>query len=69
MEIEHTNRGFAFVKFIDRYGFECSLQKSSLAEEDCIWFGVQENRMHLTQNLVKEILPFLNKFVETGEIY
>lgn len=27
-----------------------------------------ENRLHLTQSMVKELLPFLQKFAETGEI-
>lgn len=38
-KIEHTSRGFALLKFRDRYGIECSIQKSSLATEDAIWFG------------------------------
>jgi hypothetical protein len=37
--VEHTNRSFAFISFKDRNGVECSVQKSSLAFEDCIWFG------------------------------
>lgn len=37
-----TNRGFDIEKFKDYYGSECSLQKSSLATEDTIWFGVDE---------------------------
>ena len=94
MEINHTQRGFAIGKFTDRYGNECSLQKSSLAEEDAIWFGVDrprltifenetkgryivtdmpknfdvDSRMHLTQEQVKELLPYLQKFAETGEL-
>lgn len=35
-------RGFAMGKFKDRYGAECSIQKSSLATEDCIWLGIRE---------------------------
>jgi hypothetical protein len=35
-----TIRGFVIDEFEDRYGSQCSLQKSSLATEDCIWFGV-----------------------------
>jgi len=42
MNIEYTQRGFAFAKFEDRYGLKCSLQKSSLATEDAIWFGVDD---------------------------
>jgi len=26
-------------------------------------------RMHLTQEMVKELLPYLHRFVETGEIF
>lgn len=40
MEFKRTNRGFALIEFKDRYGKECSLQKSSLATEDCVWLGV-----------------------------
>jgi hypothetical protein len=34
-----TDRGFVVIRFVDRYGVECSLQKSSLAGENAIWFG------------------------------
>lgn len=99
MEIRkgYTNRGFGNIEFKDRYGAECSIQKSSLAEEDAIWFGVNyadpkimasqtkeggtgwvaydipkdvllTTRMHLTQDQVKELLPILQTFAETGEL-
>lgn len=42
MKLKKTNRGFGMVEFIDRYGLECSLQKSSLATEDAIWLGVSQ---------------------------
>ena len=42
MKLEHTERGFGIIKFKDRYGSKCSLQKSSLAFEDCIWLGIDE---------------------------
>lgn len=135
-KIEHTERGFRIAKFTDRYGDECSLQKSSLATEDCIWFGISQvkpiimahdarvladsrrqlssheqyrvekpgplvrgeketaeealtrsknqpngwvewpipeevqlhARMHLTQDMVKALLPALQHFAETGEL-
>jgi hypothetical protein len=95
-----TERGFAIAEFTDLYGAECSLQKSSLATEDAIWFGVTEpevsetgwhpdwpararpvsaerlkalnfdvfGRMHLTQDMVRELLPALQHFAETGEL-
>ena len=93
MKLEQTNRGFDLVKFKDRNGVECSLQKSSIATEDCIWLGcndaspqvlipgqgwqpvslpsgdvIANTRMHLNQKQVKEILPYLQKFAETGEL-
>ena len=37
-----TNRGFDLIEFHDRYDLPCSIQKSSLATEDAIWFGVTE---------------------------
>lgn len=39
---EVTLRRVARVEFTDRYGAECSVQKSSLATEDAIWVGVNE---------------------------
>ncbi|MCA3269227.1 MAG: hypothetical protein ACK5XX_05330 [Holosporales bacterium] len=71
MNIEKTERGFDIIEFLDRYGNGCSLQKSSLATEDCIWLGVDTEppaRMHLTQGQVKALLPYLQRFVDTGEI-
>jgi len=71
-------RGLGHIKFDDRYGQTCSLQDSSLATEAAIWFGVDntgpqmgnenvKSRMHLTQSMVKQLLPFLITFAETGE--
>jgi len=37
-----TCRGFSYIEFKDRYGESCSLQKSSLATENCIWFGIDD---------------------------
>ncbi len=113
MEKTQTARGFDIIEFEDRYGHKCSLQKSSLATEDAIWFGPSDanpqvmasechkaktqqmvllptlnkeealtgwvpypipqevslyTRMHLTQDQVKQLLPFLVKFAETGEL-
>ena len=78
----YTQRCFARLEFEDRYNQCCSLQKSSLAFEDCIWFGVDEGipdnvtgereeimgRMHLTRDMVRELLPVLQHFADTGEL-
>jgi len=42
LTIEKTNRGFKTTEFDDLYGLHCSLQKSSLAFKDAIWFGVDD---------------------------
>ncbi len=47
MKKTKTNRGFSIANFKDHYGAECSLQKSSLATEDCIWFGIDEVKPEL----------------------
>jgi hypothetical protein len=91
MEIKTTERGFGIVQFKDKYAHACSLQKSSSARENAIWFGVDDaepkrmgkngwesypipldvmlyTRMHLSQKQVKELLPILQKFAETGDL-
>lgn len=103
MKKNKTSRGFNFFEFVDSYGSNCTIQKSSSAMEDKIWFGVNDanpiimvtdakrlgmqinedngwmpypipaevefsTRMHLTRDMVKELLPILQGFVETGEI-
>lgn len=102
-DLKHTQRGFAYIEFQDRYEHKCSLQKSSLATEDAIWFGIDDanpqvlhgdarrlgietdatsgwvpyplpaevslaTRMHLTQDQVRELLPTLIHFAETGDV-
>jgi hypothetical protein len=93
MKLEATNRGFLKGEFIDQYGEKCSIQKSSLATEECIWLGVNEvipqvlgpvgtgwqpvplpkgamtgGRMHLNRQMVRDLLPLLQHFAETGEL-
>ena len=100
MKRTKTHRGFPLITFQDLKGVECTIQKSSVATEDCIWLGAAEiglkefvrnrasgeswrdvvlentrehtfvanNRMHLTQDQVRELIPILTKFVDTGEL-
>jgi len=42
MEIGKTHRGFAVGNFLDMYGCKCSIQKSSLADDDAIWVGIDD---------------------------
>lgn len=63
-----TQRGFARMDFKDYYGSDCSLQKSSIIEPECVWLGAGKDRMHLTQDHVRRLLPYLQHFVDTGEL-
>jgi hypothetical protein len=71
-----SDRGFIGYEFEDLYDSKCSIQESSLATKDAIWFGVHKpfdgnpnTRMHLTREMVKKLLPLLELFVETGSIH
>lgn len=68
IDMDKTNRGFGRGSFIDRYGEKCSIQDSSLATEECIWLGVDSNRMHLTVEMAQELIVVLQRFVETGSV-
>jgi hypothetical protein len=71
LAVGRTERGFAIVKFTDLYDSKCSLQKSSLALQDCVWLGTDtpgHDRMHLTREMVEALLPLLLRFVATGEL-
>ena len=72
-----TSRGFKRIEFKDSYDTDCSLQESSLATEDAIWFGCNHGthvgakclaRMHLTREQVSHLIPLLQCFVETGRL-
>ena len=71
MKIEETSRGFEVICFEDKNGSECSLQQSSLSfyeqpGSSAIWFGREENRMHITDEQLKEILPHLQAWLKNG---
>lgn len=40
-DLKRTCRGFRYYEFKDRNDYECTLQKSSIATEDCIWLGLE----------------------------
>ena len=42
MEFKKTGRGFGLYEFRDSYDKSCSLQESSSAEEEKIWFGIDD---------------------------
>ena len=69
MDKSTTSRGFPRITFNDLYQEECSLQMSSKAGKPCIWLGDDRNRMHLDQDMVEQLLPFLLQFVKKGRLY
>ena len=67
--MEKTDRGFRIIRFKDYYNCECSIQKSSLADIDCIWLGTDDaTRMHLTRKQCFKLVKILLKFVLTGRL-
>lgn len=71
LNVDKTNNGLAIVRFRDDANIECSLQESSFHGGDgpYIWLGYHHgHRMHLTQEMVRALLPYLNRFIDVGEI-
>ena len=76
LKFKATERGFAIAEFTDFYGNECSIQRSSIATEDCIWLGVDRphpeipdaKRMHLSREQVATLLPALTRFATRGKL-
>lgn len=69
--VRRSNEGGAtHFLFDDSQGRPCALSESSAAEERAIWLGLRggDGQMHLTQELVAELLPFLTDFARTGEL-
>lgn len=72
-----NGKGLRKISFSDDYKQKCSLQKSNSTMENKIWFGVDKDingkpvnaRMHLTQEQVRQLLPYLHKFLETGDLF
>lgn len=77
LKIKTSDRGFKYAEFTDLYGSQCSIQESSLATEAALWLGVDisfkqysnlgATRMHLTQEMARNLIPLLELFVEKGE--
>ena len=64
MKSGRTARGFMLKEFTDFYGHECSIQKSSLAGIDCIWFGIDDPN---PQIMARDAVRLGLKPVEGGE--
>ena len=63
-----TNRGFIVGKFVDINDRPCSIQQSSLATECALWLGEGENRMHLDETLVDELIFALTHWRKNDEL-
>lgn len=68
MKMRKTNRGFRILEFTDLYNTSCSLQESSLVSPDAVWLGCGDNRMHLNQDMARELIYYLNYFQEHGSL-
>lgn len=61
--------------FIDDQKQRCIIQKSNSLHETKIWIEIEKDingkpvnsRMYLSQEQIKEILPYLQKFADTGD--
>lgn len=54
MKDSKTERGFDITEFVDTYGALCSLQMSSSAMEERIWFGVNDADPKIMVSKAKE---------------
>jgi len=63
-------RGLRLGYFTDYLKTRCSIQKSSITEECCVWLGVDERgaRMNLNQKMAAELVEVLTHFVQTGDL-
>jgi len=77
MDFTQTKKGQLRAEFRDRYGALCSIQESSIPGEDCVWLGVdvdiegdevRHGRMHLTQDLARQLIPVLRHFARRGSL-
>lgn len=78
-KIETTSRGFEIIRFKDRYSVECSLQQSSMFDDEhadqlgasAIWLGVDEGanrdlRMHIDLKQAKALVAVLEMWIQFG---
>lgn len=45
-KVQRTSRGFELIEFKDLYGYDCSLQASSLADKSALWLGCEHESIH-----------------------
>jgi hypothetical protein len=70
MKAKKTLRGFSRIEFKDRNGIECSLQKSSIATEDCIWLGCNKaNPVHMVPGAGWQPCPMPSEYVANTRMH
>jgi len=76
-EQERTGQGFPIIDFWDIVNQACSLEASTLIDQDlpeafdqpgtsAIWLGSTGQEMHLSRNQVKSLVVHLKKWLATG---
>lgn len=75
MNVSHTDRGFDRIDFIDAYSEPCSLQASSVIFDNphgpgssAVWLGHGDRRMHLSRQMVAELVAHLSAWLATGSL-
>ena len=68
-----TGRGFQYIEFQDRNGNTCDIQQSSVADYEppgssALWLGIGENRMHISLDQMRLLIPVLQRWVDTGKL-
>lgn len=69
LNISHktTNRGFTKFEITDSYSVNGSIQESSNVTPH-IWLGTNTDRLHLTVDMTKELIQYLQYFVDNNSL-
>lgn len=68
IKVEQHGLEFPEAKFKDFYDKDCYIKLSSIVEPRCIWLGSWQGPMHLNLDQVAQLMPILQRFVDTGDI-
>lgn len=76
MILRRTEHGRAYASFQDISGSQCRVQESSHGDP-AIWIGFDvfldkadpPAMMHLTQDMIRDLLPILQRFADTGYLW
>jgi hypothetical protein len=65
-----TSRGFRVAHFFDSYDVACSIQKSSIATEDCIWLGCDNAApRRLVKGIGWELIPMPDEYTANTRMH